>query len=89
MERILELPFDIVKFDRSMLIAGGQSKRSEQILSSLADLFSRLHYSVLYEGVEDEKDEAMCRALSASYLQGYKYSRPIPIDELRKFLDRP
>ena len=88
MERILELPFDIVKFDRSMLIAGGQSKRSEQILSSLADLFSRLHYSVLYEGVEDEKDEAMCRALSASYLQGYKYSRPIPIDELRKFLDR-
>ena len=88
MERILELPFDIIKFDRSMLIAGGQSKKSEQVLSSLADLFSRLNYSVLYEGVEDEKDEEMCRSLSASYLQGYKYSKPLPIGELRKFLTK-
>ena len=88
MERILELPFDIVKFDRSMVIAGGQSKRSEQVLGSLAGLFSKLNYSVLYEGVEDEKDEEMCRGLSASYLQGYKYSRPIPIDGIRDFLDR-
>ena len=88
MERILELPFDIIKFDRSMVIAGSQSKRSEQVLGSLADLFSRLNYSVLYEGVEDEKDEEMCRGLSASYLQGYKYSRPIPIGELREFLEK-
>ena len=86
MERILELPFDIIKFDRSMVIAGGQSKRSEQVLGSLAELFSKLDYSVLYEGVEDEKDEAMCRGLNASYLQGYKYSKPIPISELRGFL---
>ena len=35
MERILELPFDIIKFDRSMVIAGGQDKRSEQVLGSL------------------------------------------------------
>ena len=88
MERILELPFDIIKFDRSMVIAGGQSKRSEQVLGSLADLFSKLNYSVLYEGVENEKDEQMCRELSASYLQGYKYSKPIPIGELRDFLSR-
>ena len=88
MERILELPFDIVKFDRSMVIAGGQNKRSEQMLGSLAALFSKLNYSVLYEGVEDEKDEQMCRSLSASYLQGYKYSKPIPIAELRGFLSR-
>ena len=88
MERILELPFDIIKFDRSMVIAGGQNKRSEQVLGSLADLFSKLNYSVLYEGVENEKDEEMCRGLSASYLQGYKYSEPVPISELKRFLDK-
>ena len=88
MERILELPFDIVKFDRSMVVAGGQSKRSEQVLGSLAGLFSKLNYSVLYEGVENEKDEAMCKGLSASYLQGYKYSRPVPIAEIRRFLEK-
>ena len=88
MERILELPFDIIKFDRSMVIAGSQSKRSEQVLGSLAELFSKLNYSVLYEGVENEKDEQMCCDLNASYLQGYKYSKPIPISELRGFLAR-
>lgn len=88
MERILELPFDIIKFDRSMVVAGGQNVRSKQVLGSLADLFSKLKYSVLYEGVENEKDEEMCLNLKASYLQGYKYSKPVPIGELRHFLAR-
>ena len=88
MERILELPFDIIKFDRSMVVAGAHDKRSEQVLGSLADLFSKLDYAVLFEGVETEQDEEMCRECSASYLQGYKYSRPIPMDRLKEFLSR-
>ena len=71
-----------------MLIAGSQDERSVQILSSLASLFSKLNYSVLYEGVETEKDEQLCVDLFASYLQGYKYSKPIPIDGLRDFLTK-
>ncbi len=47
-------------------------------------MFTSLNYSVLYEGVESESDEERCRNMSASYLQGYKYSRPIPIAQLRK-----
>lgn len=88
MERIMELPFDIIKFDRSLVIASGSSERSEQIVGNLANLFNELNYSVLYEGVETDSDESMCREMSASYLQGYKYSRPIPIEELRKFAEK-
>ena len=88
MERIMELPFDIIKFDRSLVVASGTSDRSEKIVRNMANLFRNLNYSVLYEGVEDESDETLCREMSASYLQGYKFSRPIPIGELRKFLDK-
>lgn len=88
MERILELPFDIIKFDRSMIVAGAQDKRSEQVLGSLADLFSKLNYAVLFEGVETERDEEMCKELFATYLQGYKYSKPVPMDRLKEFLDK-
>ena len=88
MERILELPFDIIKFDRSMVVAGAQNKRSEQVLGSLADLFSKLDYAVLFEGVETDRDEKMCRDLYASYLQGYKYSKPVPVGKLKEFLDQ-
>ena len=84
----MELPFDIIKFDRSLVLASGSSERSERIVGNLANLFNDLDYSVLYEGVETDSDENKCKEMSASYLQGYKYSRPIPIAELRKFAEK-
>ena len=47
-----------------------------------------MDYSVLYEGVEDEKDEKRCVNMAASYLQGYKYSKPIPIMDLKNYFAR-
>ena len=88
MERIMELPFDIIKFDRSMVLSSGASHRSEKIVADLASLFSRLDYSVLYEGVETDADERMCRDMSASYLQGYKFSRPVPIADLQDWVPK-
>jgi EAL domain-containing protein (putative c-di-GMP-specific phosphodiesterase class I) len=45
-----------------------------------------MNYSVLYEGIENDADEKRCEGMSASYLQGFKYSRPVPIEQLREFL---
>ena len=88
MERILELPFDIIKFDRSMVIASGQDSRSEHIVEKLAKMFADFNYFVLYEGIEDSADENRCLSMSATYLQGFKYSRPIPIADLHTFLSK-
>ena len=85
MERIMELPFDIIKFDRSLVLASESSERSRKIVVSLAHMFSDLDYSVLYEGVEKESDERMCMDMEASYLQGYKYSRPVPIEKMEEY----
>ena len=85
MERIMELPFDIIKFDRSMVLASEASERSRAIVFSLASMFHGLNYSVLYEGVEKDSMERMCMDMSASYLQGYKYSRPVPIERLEEY----
>ena len=88
MERIMELPFDIIKFDRSLVLASDTDERSEKMVGSLASMFTELNFSVLYEGVENDVDEKRCINMSASYLQGYKYSRPIPITELNKFFSK-
>ena len=58
------------------------------LAKSLARMFTDMKYSVLYEGIEDEKDEERCREMSATYLQGYKYSRPVPIEKLREFIPK-
>ncbi|SEG25130.1 EAL domain, c-di-GMP-specific phosphodiesterase class I (or its enzymatically inactive variant) [Eubacterium ruminantium] len=88
MERIMELPFDIIKFDRSLVIASDSNVRSEQMVGGLANMFSEMQYSVLYEGIENDVDERRCVDMSASYLQGYKYSKPIPIMDLKKFFSK-
>lgn len=83
--RIMELPFDIIKFDRSLVIAAMNSIKSETIVSYLAHMFSDMNYSVLYEGIETEQDEKKCMQMCAKYLQGYKYSKPIPIGQLKDY----
>ncbi len=87
-ERIMELPFDIIKFDRSMLIASGSDQKSEMMVSHLAQMFSDMNYSVLYEGVETMDDEQRCMRMEAKYLQGYMYSKPIPIERLTEYFDK-
>ncbi len=86
--RIMELPFDIIKFDRSLVIAAMNSIKSETIVSYLAHMFSDMNYSVLYEGIETEQDEQKCMNMCAKYLQGYKYSRPIPIEQLTEYFQK-
>ena len=88
MERIMELPFDIIKFDRSLVLASGAEKRSRKMVANLAGMFSDMEFYVLFEGVEKDTDEAMCMGMSAAYLQGYKYSKPAPILELRHYLTK-
>ena len=85
-ERIMEIPFDIIKFDRSMTIESAKNATSYYMVSTFANMFSQLHYAVLFEGIENDTDEINCVNMSAKYLQGYKYSKPIPIEELSRFL---
>ncbi len=87
-DRIMELPFDIIKFDRSLVIASAEDEKTKIMVDHLAQLFADLGYSVLYEGIENEDDEKRCTAMYASYLQGYKYSKPIPIEQLTEFFER-
>ena len=87
-ERITELPFDIVKFDRSLVVASRNNEKFMAMVSHLAKMFDEVDYAVLYEGIEDEYDEERCSRMSAKYLQGYKYSKPVPIDQLTLFFEK-
>ena len=51
-------------------------------------MFNEVQYAVLYEGIEDDSDEMRCIDMSAKYLQGYKYSKPIPAEKLTEFFEK-
>lgn len=87
-ERIIGLPIDIIKFDRSLTILASKNEESKFMVGSFSEIFKKADYQILFEGVEDEHDELQCIDMNAMYLQGYKYSKPIPIQGLKNFLDK-
>lgn len=87
-ERIIGLPIDIIKFDRSLTILASKNDESKFMVGSFSEIFKKADYQILFEGVEDEHDEMQCIDMNAQYLQGYKYSKPIPIEQLKNFLSK-
>lgn len=87
-DRILGLGVDVIKFDRSMLLAVDNSQPVSYILKHFSKAFKELEYKILFEGVENEDHVNLCRDCNADYLQGYKFSKPIPIENLRDFFSK-
>lgn len=85
-ERLIGLPIDIIKFDRSLTILASKNDESQFMVGSFSEIFKKADYQILFEGVEDEYDEKQCINMNAQYLQGYRYSKPIPIEQLKEFL---
>ena len=85
-ERLIGLPIDIIKFDRSLTILASKNDESHFMVGSFSEIFKKADYQILFEGVEDERDEKQCINMNAQYLQGYKYSKPIPMEHLKDFL---
>ncbi len=87
-ERLIKLPFDIVKFDKSLLVSMKKNDSSKYMVTNMSKMFKDIGYNILFEGIEDTDDENVCSRLGFDYLQGYKYSKPIAIEEMEQFLNK-
>ena len=65
-----------------------QDQNYKYMVKNFSETFNKIGYKILFEGIEDENDEKNCIGMNANYLQGYKYSRPIPINNLSEFLQQ-
>lgn len=81
---ILNLPFRMIKIDKSIVWKGFENTRAHIVLKSTIDMIKSLGLLVLAEGVETEEQAKHLQELGCEYLQGYYYSRPLP---LQQFLD--
>ena len=58
------------------------------MLENTVKMFKQMNREVLVEGVETAEQAALLANLDVDYLQGYFFSRPIPEDEVIKFISR-
>ena len=80
LSRLSVLPVDIVKIDRSLLLAASNGDKT--ILESAISLSKRLGASAVVEGVETLEQLALIKKLGADSVQGFLLSKPVQISKV-------
>lgn len=77
---------DVLKIDMKFMSKGGEDKRGSKIIEAVIKMAESLKMPVIAEGVEEKQQVEMLKALGCDYIQGYYFSKPIPMEEYRKLI---
>jgi EAL domain-containing protein (putative c-di-GMP-specific phosphodiesterase class I) len=81
------LPVDMLKIDRSFITAMTEETESMAIVSTIISLAHSLNLKVIAEGVETEEQTRFLKLLKCDEMQGYLFSRPLPLEQLSSLLE--
>lgn len=85
LSNMLELPFEYLKIDKSLVRAAEKSDKAYMVLSLISEAFVEQGVKILTEGVETEEQEEIVRSIGATYIQGYLFARPVPGDVAKEY----
>ena len=83
---IEQLPFSIVKLDRSFVTEMHDNPVVQEIVHSVARIAKAKQIHTIAEGVETDEQAQMLRAAGCEYAQGYLYGRPMTARQTEKFI---
>ena len=77
LQRLMTLPFETVKFDKS-LSDNAFDSREQILLRSLISMLREMGLTVLMEGIEEKRQADLLISYGCDFIQGYYYARPMP-----------
>ncbi len=80
-------PIDILKIDMSFIRYVTTSAQDASIVLAIISMAHSLDLHVVAEGVETEAQLAFLTLHQCDYMQGYYFSRPIPVTEVEAMLE--
>ena len=81
-----QLPFDLLKIDRSFIKDLHYNEGSLKITKTIIQLAHLLDLKVVAEGVDDTKQLSILDEQNCDYIQGYLFSKPIHPIEFEKLI---
>ena len=79
-------PIDCLKVDRAFVRDVTDDPDDAEIVKAIIAMAHSLRMDVVAEGVETRDQLRFLRKLSCEEIQGYLFSRPLPLDELKAWL---
>ncbi len=82
LSRVRQYPFTNIKIDMEVVRNYCQDK--DVLLPALIQGFKKMNLSITAEGIETEEMAGAMKDICCDYLQGYFFSKPLPMDEFVK-----
>jgi len=83
-----QLPFDVIKIDKSFVEKVGSNQASDNICRTIIRMAEELGKKSIAEGVEGHEQLEFLRRNGCRYVQGYYYSEALPQEEFIKFVEK-
>ncbi len=80
------IPFDGIKIDKSFSDQMLDDEKARSIIKFLTELGHINGLEVIVEGVEKKEQVDLLRKMQVDTIQGFYYSKALPLDEFEKFL---
>ena len=83
---LCDYPINVVKIDRNILYKTSTEK-GKALFNGLISLAHSLELKVICEGVETDEHLAIIEESNCDFIQGFYYSKPMPIEECELFIN--
>lgn len=85
---IVEMPVNIVKFDRNMISAYFENGKAKYVMDAAMHMIHGMELQIVSEGIETKEQFDTMENLGISYIQGYYFSKPLPSMAFLEFITR-
>lgn len=79
-----DIPADVLKLDKGLIDHIQNDGKERIVVEHVVSLASDLKMQVICEGVEYEEQISILKQLGCFFIQGYYYSKPLPVEEFEK-----
>lgn len=86
--QVIDLPFHVVKIDKSLIWDAMDNQRCYRMVQSLTNTFKSIHLMVTAEGVETPEHDRFVRRCGCDRIQGFRYARPMPWEQALEYIGK-
>lgn len=81
-ESVAMLPFRAIRFSAKCVHKACENRAYYDVIGMLVDLLKEQGHAIAFKGIDNDEQEDIAVSLGADYMQGEKYAKPFPIEEL-------
>lgn len=83
---IVDMPVDIVKFDKDMTNAYFVNDKARHVMTAAMNMIKGMELEIVSEGIETKEQLNKMENLGIDYIQGFYFSKPLSPEEYIEFL---